>query len=180
MTMYAILSNNTITAHGPARVLWPDTSFPPSGPNASFLQEAGAVTISSTPPHDPETQDLQPVEPYLLDGVVYNREAVAKPEPPAPAPNYLTFWDAVLTSQTYATLLGHAMTSLPTNTALTAFIAAFQDAKEGRPSPGAIQACIFLVMDAAQAVLTAEHLAELQGLMDTHHLSDTYTLTPPA
>jgi hypothetical protein len=93
-------------------------------------------------------------------------------------PDYLAFWDAVLISSTYATLLDAAMTSLPVNTALTAFIAAFQDAKEGRPNPGAIQACIFLVMGAAVQGLTAEHLAELQGLMDAHHLAEVYSLTP--
>lgn len=101
------------------------------------------------------------------------------PEPPQPEPQYLAFWDAVLISSTYATLLGAAMSSLPVNTALTAFIAAFQDAKEGRPNAGAIQACIFLIMGAAQSVLTAEHLVELQGLMDAHNLSGVYTLTPP-
>ncbi len=101
------------------------------------------------------------------------------PEPKAEQPNYLAFWDAVLVSQAYAALLSHAMVNLPTNTALTAFIAAFQDAKEGRPNPGAIQACISLVMGAAADALQPEHLEELQRLMDTFHLSSIYALAAP-
>jgi hypothetical protein len=101
------------------------------------------------------------------------------PPPREDQPNYLAFWDAVLVSQTYSVLLGHSMGSLPTNTALTAFIAAFQDAKAGRPNPAAIQACVFLVMGAASDVLTDEHLAELQKLLDVFYLSTIYTLKPP-
>jgi len=101
------------------------------------------------------------------------------PEPPPPGPDYLGFWDAALVSEAYGVLLGHAMANLPTNTALTAFIAAFQDAKEGRPNQGALQACIYLVMGAAKDVLTAENLAELQVLMDSFDLASQYTLSPP-
>ena len=100
------------------------------------------------------------------------------PPPPDPQPDYIGFWDAVLVSDTYAQLLGLAMTNLPVNTALTAFIAAFQDAKAGRANVAAIQACIFLVLQSATEVLTAEHLAEVQGLMDIYSLSSVYTLTP--
>jgi hypothetical protein len=98
------------------------------------------------------------------------------PEPPAPEPDYIGFWDAVLVSDIYAQLLGLGMANLPTNTALTAFIAAFQDAKAGRPNVPAIQTCIFLVLQSAAEVLTAERLSELQDLMDAYHLSGTYTL----
>jgi hypothetical protein len=108
----------------------------------------------------------------------WDGEQWVTPEPPAPQPDYIGFWDAVLVSDTYAQLLGLAMANLPTNTALTAFIAAFQDAKAGRPNVPAIQTCIFLVLQSAAEVLTAEHLVELQGLMDAHHLSSVYTFTP--
>lgn len=104
----------------------------------------------------------------------------AAPPPPSPEPSYRGFWDALLVSQIYQTIYGISTVSLPMTTALLAFIAAFQDAKENRPNVGAIQACIFLVMQAGAGVLTAEHLAELQGLMDANYLSDIYTLTPPA
>ena len=101
------------------------------------------------------------------------------PTPPEPQPDYIGFWDAVLVSDTYAQLLGLAMTNLPVNTALTAFIAAFQDAKAGRANVAAIQACVFLVLQAAAETLTAGHVAELQGLMDTHHLAALYSMSPP-
>jgi hypothetical protein len=172
---YAILSGNTIAAHGPASTLWPDTSFATTGPNASFLTEVGAVLVRSDAAYDPVIEFLQATEPYLLDGEVFDTIAAAIPPP---QPDYIGFWDAVLVSDTYAQLLGLAMTNLPVNTALTAFIAAFQDAKAGRANVAAIQACIYLAMQAAAEVLTAEHLAEVQGLMDTYSLSSVYTLTP--
>ena len=177
---YAILAGNTITAHGPASLLWPDTSFPASGPNVSFLIDAGAVLIRSDATYDPKTEILQATEPYVLNGEVFNTIAGAKPEPPTPEPDYLAFWDAALTSSVYQALYALSTIDLPANAALTAFTASFQDAKDGRPNPGAIQSCIGLVVQAAAGHLTAEHLSELQGLMDAHSLSGAYTLTPPS
>ena len=176
---YALISNNTITAHGTASQLWPETSFAASGPNVSFLAAYNAVAIRSDAAYNPNTEFLQSTEPYLLNGEVFNTIAAAIPPAPPPQPDYRGFWDAILISQIYQTVYGIATTSLPMNTALTAFIAAFQDAKEGRPNVGAIQACIFLVMQAGDEVLTADHLAELQGVMDAANLGDIYTLTPP-
>ena len=177
---YAILAGNTITAHGPASLLWPDTSFPASGPNVSFLIDAGAVLIRSDATYDPKTEILQATEPYVLNGEVFNTIAGAKPEPPTPEPDYRAFWDAALTSSVYQALYALSTIDLPANAALTAFTASFQDAKDGRPNPGAIQSCIGLVVQAAAGHLTAEHLSELQGLMDAHSLSGAYTLTPPS
>jgi len=174
---YAILSGNTIAAHGPAYVLWPDTSFSSNGPNASFLTEVGAVLIRSDAVYDSATEFLQSCEPYLLDGKVFDTIAAAILPP---QPDYIGFWDAILISDIYAELLGLAMTSLPTNTALTAFIAAFQDAKAGRPNVPAIQACIFLVLQSAAEVLNAEHLGEIQAIMATFGLTDVYTLVAPS
>lgn len=173
---YAILSGNTIAAHGPASTLWPDTSFATTGPNASFLTEVGAVLVRSDAAYDPVIEFLQATEPYLLDGEVFDTIAAAIPPP---QPDYIGFWDAVLVSDTYAQLLGLAMVNLPVNTALTAFIAAFQDAKAGRPNVAAIQACVFLVLQAASEVLTPADLLELQELMVQHRLSDVFALTPP-
>lgn len=101
--------------------------------------------------------------------------------PPAePEPNYLAFWDATLLSSVYGALYLHSTVHLPTNSALTAFIAAFQDAKEDRANPPAIQACIYLILQATEGALTPEHLAELQTLMDTYNLSAIYTLSFPS
>lgn len=140
------------------------------------------------PTVDPRTERLAEVQPIEIDGTwtqqwevtaATEEEIAAFDAANAPQPDYLGFWNATLVSNVYQSLYGYSTVDLPTNTALTAFIAAFQDAKEGRANPGAIQACIYLIMQAAAAGLTPEHLAELQGLMDASNLSGVYTLTPP-
>ena len=87
---YAILNASTITAHGTPRQLWPDVSFPRSGPNAAFLAEQDAVEIRHDLPHDSETHYLQAVPPYLLDGVVFDRVAEVRPPVP-PQPRWQEF-----------------------------------------------------------------------------------------
>jgi hypothetical protein len=69
---YAILYNDTITAHGTASSLWPDTSFADATPNPSFLADVGAVQIRSEQPYDPATQILVACEPYVVDGEVFD------------------------------------------------------------------------------------------------------------
>jgi|LakMenEpi03Aug12_release.lakeMendotaPanAssembly.Ray.scaffolds.fasta_scaffold00739_1 hypothetical protein len=90
---HAIILNNQITTHGDYRTLWPNTSFSALGPNAEFLAENNAVAIRSDPPHDPETQILQPCEPYLLNGVAYNMETVDRSPAiePTPEPQWIQF-----------------------------------------------------------------------------------------
>jgi hypothetical protein len=85
MALYAILDAATITANGTARSLWPHISFSSAGPDPAWLAEQGAEVIRSDPPHDPATHYLSPVEPYLLDGVVYDRVPVERPPVPPKA-----------------------------------------------------------------------------------------------
>ena len=92
---YALISNNTITAHGTASQLWPETSFAASGPNASFLTEAGAVAIRSDATYDAETEILQSTAPYLLNGEVFNTIAAAIPPPPV-IPQWVQFVGALV------------------------------------------------------------------------------------
>ena len=96
MTQYAITQDNPITAHGTARELWPSVSFSTSGPRADWLAAQGAVEIRRDPPYDTETQYLQRVDPYLLDGQVYDREPVDRPVAP-PEPRWQDFQVALLT-----------------------------------------------------------------------------------
>jgi hypothetical protein len=112
MTRYAILDNNTITATGTARSLWPGTSFAASGPNAAWLTEHGAVEVRNDPPHDPETHDLRPAEPYLLDGVVYDRVPVERP-PVAPEPRWQGFQVGLLTDPQVHDMMMAAKDSYP-------------------------------------------------------------------
>ena len=176
---YAILVNNVITATGTASELWPGVSFSGGQPNAAYLLATGSVLIRSDAAFDPATEILQGAEPYLLNGEVFNTIAAAIPPAPPPQPDYIGFWDATLTSETYQAAYIYSTTSLPMNSALTAYSAAFMNAMNGRVNVGAIQSSIFLVMQAGAGVLTPANLAELQGLMDASNLSSVYTLTPP-
>jgi hypothetical protein len=109
---YAIISANTITAHGRPDQLWPDTSFPASGPNASFLIDAGAVLIRSDATYDPETEILQATEPYVLNGEVFNTIAAPKPAPPAPPapePQWVAFGAVVMEQAEIKALLNQAI-----------------------------------------------------------------------
>lgn len=126
----------------------------------------------ATIPTDPANRDYRAYQQWLAQGNTPQPAAAAAPEPP----DYVGFWDAVLLSQAYQSLLAQAMVALPVNTALTAFIAAFQDAKVGRPNVPAIQACIGLVVGAA--TLTAAHREELEGLMAASRLSPPLVLPP--
>jgi hypothetical protein len=95
--LYAIVENNTIQRIGRAKALWPQVSFADAGPREDWLLEQGAQQIRYDPPYDPETHDLQPSAPYLLNGVVYAKAAVAKPEP-EPEPQWVEFGEVVLFS----------------------------------------------------------------------------------
>ena len=104
---YAILAHNTITAHGTASVLWPKICFASSGPNASFLIEAGAVAIRSDATHNPETEVLQSCPPYQMNGEVFN--SIAAPKPPEPV---MPQWTALLGDlQTFAAAWAAARTA---------------------------------------------------------------------
>lgn len=84
--LFAILDADTITGHGTARSLWGGVSFPSSGPEPEWLTTQGAVVIRSDLEHNPTTHYLQRCEPYLLDGQVWNVEAVERPPTPDPLP----------------------------------------------------------------------------------------------
>lgn len=128
---YAILSADTITAHGPASVLWPDTSFASNGPNASFLADVGAVTIRSDAAYDPATELLQPCEPYVIDGEVFN--FIAAPIiPPAPTPDWATFKSTALNSSSLNSILAAAYGVVPV--AAGALPPALLAAEQGRTS----------------------------------------------
>lgn len=53
------------------RALFPNTSFPPSGPSVEFLADSGCLPVTVFKPHDRNTQKLVSVAPYVEDGVVY-------------------------------------------------------------------------------------------------------------
>ena len=165
---YAILTGNTITVHGPASVLWPDTSFAANGPNASFLADAGAVTIRANAAYDPATEFLQSCEPYALDGAVFN--TIAAPIPPAPpTPDWGTFRRGLLTSADVAQAMTAARAA-GAEPAATNLPMALKDAQAGNPAEFA--ACWGLVVAAGGA--SPEALAALVAAAEACNLPSEF------
>ncbi len=124
-------------------------------------------------PPDPANRDYAEYLAWLDEG----NEPEPAPEPPAPGPDYLAFWDALMVSTVYASIREQSFTSLPMNTLATEFIALMGDAKAGRPSQAAIQGSIDAIL--ATGTFTADHLAELQAALLAGHLDGVYTLPAP-
>jgi hypothetical protein len=53
------------------KTMFPNTSFPASGPSDAFLAEQGAVKVSMFRPHDRATQKLVSCEPVVEDGFAF-------------------------------------------------------------------------------------------------------------
>ena len=60
------------------KTMFPNTSFPASGPSDAFLAEQGAVKVSMFRPHDRATQKLVPCDPVVENGFAYVVEVVDK------------------------------------------------------------------------------------------------------
>jgi hypothetical protein len=103
-------------------------------------------------------------------------EIESRPQP-APQPDYLAFWDALMVSTVYASIREQSFVSLPMNTLATEFIALMGDAKAGRPSEPAIQASINAIL--ATGTFTEAHLTELQAALEAGHLETIYVLPTP-
>ena len=73
----AKLENGIITV-GDYRDLFPNTSFPITGPDDNFYAENGCLKVSIFKEHDRATQILVGCEPYEENGVVYTVAIQAK------------------------------------------------------------------------------------------------------
>jgi protein-tyrosine phosphatase len=73
---YAILDGETVDRSGTLKTLFPNSSFPLSGPNEDFKEENNLVEVLEYLEHDSETQKMIFCDPYLLDGSVYRVELV--------------------------------------------------------------------------------------------------------
>jgi hypothetical protein len=109
---YAIISNDAIAATGTVKALWPGTSFSDDTPNADWLEEKNAVAIRSDLPFDNATEYLQRVEPYLLNGIVWDRTVVTRPAA-VPEPNWQTFQLALLTDAQVHAMMSVAKEAFP-------------------------------------------------------------------
>ena len=66
----AKIDNGNITV-GDYRDLFPETSFPASGPDAEWMSENGCMGVSLFKPYDSATQKLVPAAPYIEGDWVY-------------------------------------------------------------------------------------------------------------
>ena len=76
----AKLENGIITV-GHYRDLFPNTSFPVTGPNDDFFTENGCLKVSIFKEHDRATQMLVGCDPYVENGMVYTVEVQTRPDP---------------------------------------------------------------------------------------------------
>jgi len=76
----AKLENGSITV-GDYRELFPQTSFPVTGPNDDFYAENSCLKVSIFKEHDRATQMLVGCDPYEENGVVYTVRVEACPDP---------------------------------------------------------------------------------------------------
>jgi hypothetical protein len=74
--MIAIVQNNEIVNTGTLRSLFPNTSFPATGPNDEWKTDNGVVDIVNTRSFDTATQHLETADAYLEDGVAYTVHVV--------------------------------------------------------------------------------------------------------
>ena len=74
--MIAIVQNNEIANTGTLRSLFPNTSFPATGPNDEWKTDNGVVDLLGHREHDDATQHLEAVDAYLEDGVAYSVRVV--------------------------------------------------------------------------------------------------------
>jgi len=69
--LIAKISGDTVVEVGNYRTLFPYTVFPDSGPSDQWLSENSCLKVNLFLPHDRDTQVLDRVAPYILDGWVY-------------------------------------------------------------------------------------------------------------
>lgn len=72
----AIIDNNQVVKVGDYCVLFPQTSFPPSGPSDEFLAANSAMKVNLWLPYDSATQKLASCAPYIQGDWVYTVEVV--------------------------------------------------------------------------------------------------------
>lgn len=96
---------------------------------------------------------------------------------PPPLPDYVAFYEALLTSSVYQAVLSQPATAELAR-AMVVFVSAIQDAMAGRENQAALQGAIWLLL--SQLTLEPAHAAELAALMKQHHLAGVYALQPPA
>ncbi len=76
----AKLDNGNIVV-GNYKELFPNTSFPITGPNDDFFTENNCLKVSQFKAHDRATEMLVGCNPYEENGIVYTVTVQTRPEP---------------------------------------------------------------------------------------------------
>ena len=74
----AVIQAGAVAQVGDYRELFPNTSFPPSGPSAEFMADNGCLGVTVFKAHDRATQKLTPCAPYIEGGQVFTVRVEAK------------------------------------------------------------------------------------------------------
>lgn len=67
----AIIENGVVTQIGEYQSVFPNTSFPSTGPNDDFFVENNAKKVNRFKAYDNATEQLVSVEPYIEGDFVY-------------------------------------------------------------------------------------------------------------
>jgi len=70
--LIAIVDGESIQQIGNYKTMFPNVSFPSSGPDPQWLEQNNAKIVLSTKPFDRTTQRIESVEPYVEGDYVYN------------------------------------------------------------------------------------------------------------
>ena len=68
---YAILDGTTVKQTGSIKTLFPNTSFPKSGPNSQFIADNNIVELVETLSYTSPSQKLSKVDAYVNNGKAY-------------------------------------------------------------------------------------------------------------
>ncbi len=69
--LIAIVNGQTVEQVGDYQSLFPNTSFPASGPTPEWMAENSCLPVTVWLPYDPSTQYLESVAPYIDGDTVY-------------------------------------------------------------------------------------------------------------
>jgi hypothetical protein len=69
--LIAIVNGQTVQQVGDYQTLFPNTSFPSSGPTSEWMAANSCMPVTVYLPYDQATQVLVPAAPYINAGVVY-------------------------------------------------------------------------------------------------------------
>ena len=188
--LYALIQNGAVAAYPyPLDRLYGDNplvSFPVADGqlllSAAELERWGVVEVEPVE-HGADLITQTPIEgPPILQGGRWRQSWSLQQNSPElildnrlRLADFIGFYDGVIASAAYLAIRAQAQQDLALLLACTEFVAAFADAKAGRPNRAAIQQCLSSVVAAAE--LSADQFAELQGLLEQARMAEIFTLS---